>query len=468
MTNEDSAPHTKEMPSGPPPLPESWSDMTGDEKYQFFAEGWSSTAGKPFASPEIAAVYERRAKRWLDVIALKEPDQVPKLLLNGEFIQENAGCKPVDSFYNQEKALAAFYDFHKKYDCDYAMTFLPTPGRVLDLIKYKLIRWPGSALPTKLSDDVQFQYVEKEYMHADDYEQLIANPEGYLLRKFIPRICDGLNGVEMFPTLLNAVEASGLTGLLMPFAQGSPLRNAFETLFKAADQVAADMSGVLKTSMKILGHFGAPSLLGGITFAPFDYIGDTMRGTVAVMLDMYRRPDDLVRACEALLPISVQRAVDMAMVSRNPFVFIPLHKGAEGFMSEEQFIKFYWPTFRKQLLALIDAGLIPVPFVEGGYTQRLDIIAESGLPAGKTVWLFDKTDMKAAKEKFSGFACIGGNVPASLFFTGTPQMIEDYCKELMDVAAPGGGFILSSGAAIDQAIPENVHAFLNIKREYTK
>jgi uroporphyrinogen-III decarboxylase len=80
--------------------------------------------------------------------------------------------------------------------------------------------------------------------------------------------------------------------------------------------------------------------------------------------------------------------------------------------------------------------------------------------------LFDRTNMKAAKEKIGGFACIGGNVPASLFATGTPEMMENYCKELIDIAAPGGGFFLSPGAVIDQAKPENMSAYLNITQKF--
>ncbi|MFH0730417.1 MAG: uroporphyrinogen decarboxylase family protein [Pseudomonadota bacterium] len=462
MSNEAAALRGS-MPQVPPPLPESWSSMTGEEKHRYLINGWASTEGKPFRSSEIEEKYKRLTKRWLDAVALKEPDRVPKMFLSEDYIMEYAGCKAADTFYDQEKAAGAHYAFHKEYDSDCSMLYMPPSGRALDLLKYKLIRWPGSVLPTKLPDNVHFQYVEKEYMHTGDYEQMIANPDGYLFRKFFSRIFDGLSGFEMLPTPYHVLEAGGVSSFLMPFAQGSPLRTAFDTLFKAADLAAADMAGVLRTAMRILGDFGTPSLFGSATFAPFDLVGDTMRGTMAVMLDMFRRPDDLVRACEALVPISVQMAVEVAMVTRNPFVIIPLHKGAEGFMSQEQFVKFYWPTFRKQLLAIIDAGLIPLSFAEGTYTKRLDIIAESGLPAGKTVWLFERTDMKIAKEKLGGFACIGGNVPASLFCSGTPQMIKDYCKELMNIAAPGGGFFLSPGAVINQAKPENVRAFVNFK-----
>ncbi len=154
-------------------------------------------------------------------------------------------------------------------------------------------------------------------------------------------------------------------------------------------------------------------------------------------------------------------------IEGGPFVGIPLHKGADAFMSAEQFEEFYWPSFKAQLEGIIEAGMIPVPFVEGSYNNgRLAIIAESGLPAGKTVWMFDKTDMKMAKETLGGFACIGGNVPSSLFATGTAQQMEAYCRFLIDEVAPGGGFFITPGATVDNARAENVHAFLRTAEKY--
>ena len=199
----------------------------------------------------------------------------------------------------------------------------------------------------------------------------------------------------------------------------------------------------------------------GVPFIPSQVgscFGDTMRGTKGIMLDMYRHPDKVVAACEAFVPLSIDMGARSPV---TPFMFMPLHKGAEGFMSNEQFEKFYWPSLRSVLLGLIDEGLVPLLFVEGGYTKRLDIIRDSGLPKGRTMWLFDQTDMKAAKEKMGDWACIGGNVPASLFATGTPADMENYCEQLIKDCAPGGGFFLAPGANIDHAKPDNIRAFLN-------
>ena len=90
-------------PAPPPPFPDDWEQLSGDERYQFFANGWASTQGKPFASDEMAQRYQKSAQRMIDVIALKEPDRVPAYLLSEGLILNNAGIQPIDVFYNQDK-----------------------------------------------------------------------------------------------------------------------------------------------------------------------------------------------------------------------------------------------------------------------------------------------------------------------------------------------------------------------------
>ena len=59
-----------------------------------------------------------------------------------------------------------------------------------------------------------------------------------------------------------------------------------------------------------------------------------------------------------------------------------------------------------------------------------------------------------------------GNVPSSLLQTGSPQDVEDYCKELIDIAGKDGGFIMSPRSSIDEAKPENLKAMFDITRKY--
>ena len=144
--------------------------------------------------------------------------------------------------------------------------------------------------------------------------------------------------------------------------------------------------------------------------------------------------------------------------------FIPLHKGADGFMSNAQYATFYWPTLRKLIIGLADEGLVPQLFAEGCYNQRLDLICD--VPKAKVVWWFDTTDMARAKETVGRVACIAGNVPLSILCTSTPEAVKAYCKDLIDQAGKDGGFILSTGAGLQGAKSENVKALIEFSKEY--
>ncbi len=65
---------------------------------------------------------------------------------------------------------------------------------------------------------------------------------------------------------------------------------------------------------------------------------------------MFRYPDKVLAACERLVQVAVDWPLRKTGSPVVPLCFIPLHKGADGFMSDEQFHTFYWPTLRKTLI----------------------------------------------------------------------------------------------------------------------
>lgn len=443
-------------------LPENWNALSPDEKFQARLSAWMSTEGKPFKTPEAAAAYETRARRLADVIQLRQPDRVPCFSNFGGYVAEYAGVSHGDLFYDYPKAVQAMIKFHEDFELDYPAMGNFLPGKVYDLLGYQIYRWPGA----QLAENVPFQCVEGEYMGADEYDALIADPEGYCMRAYMPRVMTSLAGWALLPSFLGATEMPFVPFMMAPVGMAPPVGEAFRKYLEAAQATVEWLGANMQVGEVTLGKLGLPPTAGGFTKAPFDYIGDTMRGTRGIMLDMYRQPEKVLAAVECLIPAAVQMAVANANANQNPLILIPLHKGADGFMSNKDFEKFYWPSLKAVLLSLIEEGVIPLLFVEGGYNQRLDIIAESGLPAGRTVWMFDQTDLAAAKEKFGSWACIGGNVPASLFKAGTPQQMEDYVKRSIEIAAPGGGYFVAPGAVIDDARAENVHAYLSATRKY--
>ena len=88
------------------------------------------------------------------------------------------------------------------------------------------------------------------------------------------------------------------------------------------------------------------------------------------------------------------------------------------------------------------------------------------LPKGKTIWLFDQTDMAKAKKTIGQVACIEGNVPLSLLSAGTADETAAYVKNLIDVCGEGGGYILNIGAVADAGKDENLRAMIDTALKY--
>ncbi|MFL7791958.1 MAG: uroporphyrinogen decarboxylase family protein, partial [Anaerolineae bacterium] len=227
---------------------------------------------------------------------------------------------------------------------------------------------------------------------------------------------------------------------------------------------ALKWAGAMGGSNGELTTLGFPNILGGFTKAPFDVIGDTLRGTKGIMLDMYRQPDKLLAAMDALVPIMIGMGVGAAQQTGNPLIFIPLHKGADGFISDEQFKKFYWPTLKQVMMGLISEGCIPFPALEGHWDSRMEVIQD--IPKGKTAWMVDQSDIQKVKATLGQNACLIGNVSSSMLNLGTPQDVSDYVKNLIDTVGQGGGLIVGNGAFFDEAKPENVKAMVDTAKEY--
>src|SRR3972149_9234462 len=89
--------------------------------------------------------------------------------------------------------------------------------------------------------------------------------------------------------------------------------------------------------------------------------------------------------CSAMKMRGLPHCFAAAKQCGNPRIFMALHRGSGGFMENEQLARFYWPGLRKVMLALIDAGLTPLPYWEGDYTERLHHLCQLAREGERTV-----------------------------------------------------------------------------------
>jgi len=435
-------------------------ELTPGEKQEDLFAQWLSPEDVEFASPAAEKAYKERVTRLKDAIQLKKlPDRVPVMPILSFFPAFYAGITPQEAMYDYDKLYAAF----KKYVLDFEPDVnpgigIPTPGRVFDILDYKLYAWPGRGV----SPNSTYQCLEREYMKADEYDALIRDPSYFFTSTYFPRIFGKLEAFEDLPNLANIQEIPFVGPNLIPFGT-SKVQAAYKALLKAGSE-AKKWAEVVHDFNKEMASLGFPAGAGGFSKVPFDVIGDTLRGTRGIMVDIYRQPDKVIEAMEAITPLMIDMGVSATQMAGNPLVMIPLHKGADGFLSDAQFKKFYWPHFKKLLMGLINEGCVPLPFVEGSYNTRLEVIRD--IPKSTTFWTFDTTDMAKAKKILGGIACIGGNVPTDLLSVGTPQQIKDRVKKLIGSCARGGGYVVANGVAADDVKPENMKAMINSTKEY--
>jgi Uroporphyrinogen decarboxylase (URO-D) len=438
---------------------EPWEDMTADEKLAWRIERWRHPSVE-FESPEAEAAYRARLDRLISALTLGRPDRVPIVLSIGLWPAKHAGMTPYDAMTDPVRAGQAWVDFIREFQPD-AMSDLrgyAAPISMFEKLDYKLFAWPGHGIPKETGH----QYNEKEWMGPNEYEALIADPTGYLLHTYLPRTVGAFRGFSGLSSFLDLISFPSVSAHLGSW--GSPeMVDGLETLIAAAREV----DNWARTVFPVLDQvraMGFPTYRGATCLAPFDILGDTLRGTKGVIFDMFRQPEKVVEACERLVPMAIDWALKRPMPLPTPIVFIPLHKGADGFMNDEQFKTFYWPTLRKVVLGLIGEGTIPLLFAEGRYDSRLEVIMD--LPKGKTVWLFDQTDMARAKRTIGQIACLEGNMPLSLLHAGTPEQVAAHTRKLIDTAADGGAYIMDIGAVADGGKAENLRAMIDTTKNY--
>jgi len=405
--------------------------------------------------------YQIRNRRIQDAVELREPDRVPFAPLVHYFVAKYAGITFQEAMHDLDKLGAAVEKLVQdmRLDSGLETTFrLLSWAPALKPLDIRQVLYPGYGL----GPDRPLQFVENEYMKAEEYDDFLLDPTGLILNKVFPRTYGALEPFKNFPSVPLSYY-SRMTPFAAAFTNPEMI-GAMGALFKSA---SASLKILQKGGAfaKKMADQGYPPQFTSVVYAPFDYIGDFFRGTRGIMLDMYRCPEKLLATLERVYELLARAALQVPKVPGVNMVFMPLHKGLDGFMSLDQFKTFFWPTLKRMMLSLIDAGFTPCPLWEGNCNSRLETIAD--MPEGKAVYWFEQTDIFKAKEILGNRICLRGNVPATLLTVGKPQQVKDYCQKLIEIVGKGGGLILDGGIGIpDEALPENVMAMVEAIDEY--
>jgi uroporphyrinogen-III decarboxylase len=436
---------------------EEWATLTPEEKRKSRLESWLSSEKVKYVSPKARQSFLEREKRINDVIELKTPDRVPIWFNDiGFFPAKYAGITFKKMFYDSEALAAAFKKTIIDFEPDvYWPPTVGYPGSVMEILDSRSYKWPGHGV----QENCGVQYVEREYLKAEEIDEYINSSTDYFLRKYLPRT---LGIFEPFKDLPNFRTTPRGEMIVSEFLKPDIL--AVIKKIAQVEPILTKHRQVIDNLNLELRQEGFPIISSVFSSSPFDQIADTYRGMRGIMLDMYRQPDKLIEAMDKLLPQMIKNIISDANRTGNPRVMSVIHHGADKFMSVKQWEKFYWPGFKKVLLAMIDEGLTPVIFLEGDILSRLEYLLE--LPKGKAVGLIDSTDIVKAKEILGKHMCLGGNIPPLLLQNGTPDEVKEYARKLIDVVGKDGGYLMAPRSSMDMTDPGLVKVWFDFTKEY--
>ena len=417
--------------------------------------------------PENKKKYEEKDKRFKDAIALKEPDRVPINPNPQLYTIFHSGYTVAEVVYDSslEKIRKALIKYHLDFDPDGGTDvgqIYAGEGPIMDVIKPKNMRLAGMTGEGAIGDNSLQQFIEYPLLLDDEFDEFFKDRTGWALKKALPRVT-GL--FDPLTSLQYSVGDANRAARQLARVFSSAEFGAMIETFKEIDAYYVEHQKKTDSIRDEIAELGYPVVrcLGG-GLVPFDSYSDFLRGTILSMEDFFDRPQDIERYIDETWETTEAAILSTKGKDVGKHVFIPLHKGFDGFMSDSFYAKFYWKHLRKLILAIIESDKVPYIYTEGKYNSRLDFLAD--VPVGKVLYHFEDVDMAAAKKKLGGIACISGGFPAALLDWGTPEKIRDEVKKLLDVCAPGGGFVFETSCGMAGCKRENVEAMFETVREY--
>jgi len=406
----------------------------------------------------VEQLYAVRAKRVRDVIELREPDRVPFLVLID--IQVHYGIPNSTAYYDPLTLKRTMRKVAVDLEPDMSEAGFPSCGAAMTELDVQNWVWPGGPVP----NDYGFQFIEGENMKADEYDMFLNDPSGFMIRRYLPRVYGALMPLAKLPPLDDLF--MGFEGLTPLFASPEFLEMA-RRLAEAGRKVE-EFFQIVGDAQGEFAQLGFPPFAsfapGGVGGAPFDTVASFLRSMKGSMLDMYRQPDKLLRACEMILERRIARAIPADTTHRDypQKIAMPLWRGDPNFMSEAQFKKFYWPGLKKSLQIHVDLGYVPVPFFEAKFGDRLECMLE--LPKGKILASTDAEDAARAKEILGGHTSLLVRCPNSCKVWSISQL-ESFLKDTIDKCGKKGGLILAI-LIPDKAKIEDIQAMLETIKNY--
>src|SRR3990172_3751538 len=194
-------------------------------------------------------LYQARMKRYVTAMRNGKPDMIPIRPFVAEFTAKYAGYTCQEVTHDYDKAFAAARKCAAEFDWDAVvgnMVYVWTG--LTEAIGTRYYAVPG----IHISANTGFQYLEPSeenaFMKAEEYDQLIEDPTGFLFNVWLPRISRDVSAMDEPTSMRNNLSfLKGGMAMLSYF-------NAFgaqAALLRSESGTVSAISGILKAPLDI-------------------------------------------------------------------------------------------------------------------------------------------------------------------------------------------------------------------------
>ena len=376
------------------------------------------------AMTDMQTLYEQRRVRIEKTIALEPVDRIPTAYMGMAFAPRYMGMSIADFCEVPENRTEVTLAAMDKLGADVwdGINKLPC-GRIVPQLTaawLSHIAAPGRELP----EDTLWQVQETDVMKPEDYDVILDKGWPAFLEGYYPRVIDVDELKEMKTWVVNNID---------------------HVIQRCRD------------------HGYVPIAFGG-TATPFEYLcGGRSMGKFYI--DLYRNKDKIREVMDHMLPYMIAEGIGTAELSGIPAIWVGGWRSASSLLAPKIWDEFVFPYFLELVNALADKGIISVLHLDQDWTR--DIARFKELPAKMCLLNSDgMTDLRKVKEVLGDHMAVMGDVPAALLYSGTPDDIFKYVKDLIRDVGPTGLILCPGCDAPINAKPENMEAMVAASREY--
>lgn len=358
-------------------------------------------------------------------IALKPTPEIPVYPHILTFAAYCAGITQAELFSSNKAWLAALdKTFEKIGTPDVVFPMNPRDTSYTESMKVKL---PGR----ELGPDEPFQFIEKEFMQASDYDVIIEK---------------GWNAWNI--EFMKSIQTPPWHG---KFGNIKVIWN----FIKAGINTGKNVKHYKKQGLPVMFHAGVAP--------PFD-IFSLSRSIRPFTRDLFNTPEKVKNAVDVGTEAMIKLGISTAKRAKGNRVAIFAMRSSASFISPKIFDEISFPSIKRMVEGYHAAGIVSILHCDGNWDLMLPWFKE--LPRASCVVELDgDSDIRKAREILADHLCIKGDVRAALLSVGDKEAVESYCRELIEFMGHDGGFILGSGCEVPtKAKPENVAALISAVR----